>query len=253
MDDIQKRLTAKKQKLDSFKPFPPELIKNLDDWYKVELTYTSNAIEGNTLSRAETAEVVEKGYTVAGKTVTEHLEAQNHARAWDFIKTLVDKKRQNLTADDILTIHKIILTKIDDANAGRYRNVPVRIAGSAVVLPNPAKVAGLMGDFMAWLTSDLVEHPVLTASQAHYKLVTIHPFVDGNGRTARLLMNLLLLQQGYPPVNIKPEVRMHYLRSLEKAQLGDSLYDFYRLILTCEEESLDMYLDALTQSKNPQI
>src|SRR2546430_12146477 len=131
MDELLKKLTAKKDRLDGLPPLPPELIKNLDEWYRVELTYTSNAIEGNTLTRAETALVIEKGITVQGKTLTEHLEAKNHAAAVDFIKALAKRtKPTDIIEGTILDIHRHILKSIDDANAGRYRNVPIRVQGS---------------------------------------------------------------------------------------------------------------------------
>jgi len=129
-------LTRKKQQVDRFRPFPPDLSRNLDEWFKIELTFTSNAIEGNTLTRRETAVVIEKGLTVAGKSVTEHLEATNHASALDFVLSLVKKKPARLTAKDVLAIHDLILKRLDDDSAGRYRSVPVRISGSAVIMPN---------------------------------------------------------------------------------------------------------------------
>lgn len=244
MNDKLKQITDKKQELDKFKPLPEELITNLNKWFKVELTYTSNAIEGNTLSRAETALVVEKGITVSGKTLGEHLEAINHVLALDFIKSLSLKKRQEITESDILEIHRIILTKIDDTNAGRYRNVPVRIAGSRVIMPNPLRVPEMMKELTEWLQKDSNEHSVTLSAMAHYKLVSIHPFVDGNGRTARLLMNLILLQEGYPPAIIRREDRSKYIDSIEKAQLGGSLNDFLKVIYEAVESSLDIYLEA---------
>lgn len=244
MDDKLKQLTDKKNKLDSFQPLPPELTTNLDEWFKIELTYTSNAIEGNTLSRAETALVVEKGITVEGKTLEEHLEAINHVLAIDFIKSLALKKRQDIKESDILEIHKLILTKIDDTNAGRYRSVPVRIAGSTAIMPNAVKVPELMKEFIEWLKKDSSDHPITISAQAHYKLVSIHPFTDGNGRTARLLMNLLLLQEGYPPAIIQKEERNKYINVIEKAQLGESLNDFLDLIYEAIDRSLDIYLEA---------
>lgn len=244
MDDILKRLTEKKRVLDAYRPLPPELVKNLEDWYKVELTYTSNAIEGNTLSRQETALVVEKGLTVAGKSVKEHLEALNHAHALDFITSLITTRRKEITENHILEIHKLILSKIDDTNAGRYRSVPVRIAGSTVILPNPLKVPDMMQQFVEWLHEDTQLHPATISAEAHFKLVTIHPFVDGNGRTARLLMNVLLLEEGYPPAIIRNEDRTLYIDSIEKVQLGGSLDDFLHLIYEAIERSLDIYLDA---------
>ncbi len=241
-------LTEKKKKLDTLRPLPLELVKNLDDWFKVELTYTSNAIEGNTLSRAETALVVEKGITVEGKTLKEHLEAVNHAEALEYIKILVRKKRQNLTENDVLDVHKLILSKIDDQNAGRYRNVAVRIAGVPVVLPNPRKVPELMTEFYWWLHKKNNDHPVKIGADAHLKFVTIHPFIDGNGRTARLLLNLLLLQQGYPPALIRKEDRRAYLDSIGKAQLQGEADDYYEVIHKAVNRSFTIYFEAL----NPQ-
>lgn len=245
MKDFLPQIDTKKQRLDAYRPLPPELVKNLDEWFRVELTYTSNAIEGNTLTRQETALVVEKGLTVAGKSLREHLEAINHAQALDFIAALVTKPRQELSENDILDIHNLILQSIDNLNAGRYRRVSVRIAGSTVVMPNWAKVPDLMNAFYEWLQHDSISHPVLLAADAHYTFVSIHPFIDGNGRTARLLMNLLLLQQGYPPALIRKEDRRQYINALEQAQLGGPLDDYYRVIGEAVERSLDIYLEAL--------
>ena len=237
------RLTAQ---LDARRPLDPAQLRNLQGWFRVELTYTSNAIEGNTLTRQETALVVEKGLTVGGKSLVEHLEAANHAKALDWVQTQVHRQPQELTADDILTLHRLVLKGIDDENAGFYRSITVRIAGAAVVLPNPLKVPDLMAQFVDWLTDDQTVndlHPVELAAEAHYRLVSIHPFVDGNGRTARLLMNLLLLQAGYPPAIIRPENRLDYLNALEKAQLGGPLDDFHQLIAAAVERSFEVYLE----------
>lgn len=241
---IYGRLTEKKQILDGYRPLPLALVKNLEDWFRVELTYTSNAIEGNTLTRRETAVVIEKGLTVGGKSLREHLEATNHARAIDFIQTLIAKKPTQFNAHDVLDIHSLILKSIDDENAGHYRRVPVRISGSAVVLPNPQKVPDLMDEFQSWLAGKHDLHPVAFAGEAHYRLVTIHPFVDGNGRTARLLMNLLLMMYGYPPGIIRKRDRLAYIGALEKAQLGGSKQDYDALIAKAVDRSLDIYLNA---------
>ncbi len=245
MDVKIRQLTTKKQQLDTFRPLPSELVKNLDEWFRVELTFTSNAIEGNTLTRAETALVIEKGLTVQGKSLKEHLEATNHAEALDYVKTLVGKKRQDITEQDILDIHGLILSKIEEGNAGRYRTQHARLTGSEVVLPNPVKVPELMAEFMVWLKGDNPDHVVKIASDAHYKLVSIHPFSDGNGRTSRLLMNLLLIQEGYPPAIIRKEDRLAYINSLEKAQKGSGINDFYNLISEAVDRSLDIYLEAI--------
>lgn len=238
------KLFNKKTKLDQYRPLSQALVKNLDDWFMVELTYTSNAIEGNTLTRAETALVIEKGLTIGGKSLKEHFEASNHAHALAWVKTLVSKPICNISEDTILRIHRYILSAIDDTNAGYYRNIPVRISGSSVVLPNPRKVPELMADFIEWLHAS-TQNPVELAALAHYKLVTIHPFVDGNGRTARLLMNLILMIYGYPPAIIRPEDRFKYIKSLEDAQLGGPLDKYMALIARTVEASLDIYLKAV--------
>jgi len=238
------KLIEKKRALSSLRPLPAELVRNLDDWFKIELTYTSNAIEGNTLTRRETAVVIEKGITIGGKSLKEHLEATNHAQALDQIKIIAGKKLPSLMLKDILTIHGIILKGIDDENAGRFRNVPVRISGSSVIMPNPRKVPELMAEFQKWLNSKNSLHPVAFAGEAHYRLVSIHPFVDGNGRTARLLMNLILLMHGYPPAIIKKSERLSYISALEKAQLGGSREGYDKIIYKAANRSLDIYINS---------
>ena len=239
------KVTKKKQQLDQHRPLPDALMRNLEDWFRVELTYTSNAIEGNTLTRRETAMVVEKGITVGGKTLIEHLEATNHARALDWVRDQVKRKPHDLIEKDILQIHDIILKGISDEGAGHYRSVAVRISGSTVILPNPLKVPDLMDDFITWLKQTDKLHPVELAAEAHYRLVTIHPFVDGNGRTARLLMNLILLMTGYPAAIIRKRDRLAYIGALAKAQLGGSKEDYLKIISSAVDRSLNIYLKAL--------
>ena len=238
-------LEQKKAIIDSHRPFPKEVIHNLDQWFEVELTYSSNALEGNTRTRVETALVLEKGLTVGGKPMKDHIEAINHKKAIEVLKNLLDKKKIDL--EDILYLHKIILSSIDDDNAGTLRTVPVRISGSNVILPNHAKVPRLMESFIQMLNA--VEIPVLEkAIQAHYEFVTIHPFTDGNGRTGRLLMNLILMKGGYPPAIILPKDRLSYIKSLEKAQLGGPINDYEKVMEKAIDRSLDIYLKALGES-----
>lgn len=245
---LLERIDAKKKILDNCRPLPSALVKNLNEYFAVDYTYHSNAIEGNTLSLQETALVVEKGITIGGKTVQEHLEAINHAHAIEFITQLTHKKRDEITTDDILAIHKIILQKIDDMNAGAFRKVAVRITGSTTTFPNYAKVPLLMVEFMQWLHTTH-EHPALVAALAHFKLVCIHPFIDGNGRTARLLMNLLLLQEGYPLAIIKREQRADYIKAIEIARDTENYDPFYVLILEAVERGLDFYLEMISESE----
>jgi Fic family protein len=252
-----KKLTEKKKKLDKHRPLDAALVRNLEEWFRIELTYTSNAIEGNTLSRAETALVVEKGLTIGGKSIAEHLEATNHAAALDFVKEQIKRKPSELKEKDIFKIHEIILDKIDRDNAGIYRRSPVRISGSAVVLPNPRKVQDLMDEFFRWLRKEEKMHAVELAAEAHYRFVTIHPFIDGNGRTGRLLMNMILMMRGYPPAIIRKNDRLAYIKSLEKPQLvngeGDSKNDYFKLIAAAVERSLNIYLKAIEgQDQEPE-
>jgi len=238
-----------KTRLDAFRPLPPAMVENLERWFLIELTYTSNAIEGNTLTRQETAVVVEKGLTVSGKSLVEHLEATNHAKALGRVVELARSEKESLSERTIMELHETILRGIDDENAGCYRSIPVRISDSSVVLPNPIKVPQKMTEFVAGLTDSGALHPVELAAMAHYELVTIHPFTDGNGRIARLLMNLLLLQQGYPPALIRKRDRLKYLKALEQAQLGGSKDDYLRLIHGSVRRSFDIYLKALSNEK----
>jgi Fic family protein len=250
MTDDLKRIHDKKKRLETFRPLPKVVLKNLDEWFKIELTYTSNAIEGNSLTRQETALVVEKGLTVEGKSIQEHLEAINHAKAYEFIEGLIKEKSTDITHTTILDIHSIILQNIDSTNAGRYRTVPVRIAGSPVIMPNALKVPDLMKDFITWL-HNADKGSIETAAEAHFKFVSIHPFTDGNGRAARLLMNLILMQAGFPPALIRKEDRKAYINSIEKGQLAGDLSDYYPLIFTAVERSLDIYLETAEPKEAP--
>lgn len=245
MDSKLQELTNKKRQLDSLKP---KLQSQLEDWLKVELTYSSNAIEGNTLTRVETAEVIDKGVTatISGKPLKDQLEAINHAKAVEFVRELAEKFKghQFIKEEHILAIHKIILSGIEDEWAGRYRETEVFIRSAAVTLPQPQKIPYLMDEFVQWLELEQEEHPVHIAALAHLKLVTIHPFVDGNGRTARLLMNLVLQLHGYPMAIVRNEERTDYLDALATAQTKDNLKPYLNLIENAVDRSLDTYLNA---------
>ncbi len=247
LDTLLKLVAEKKKQLDSLRPLPPALIQNLEQWFAIEQIYTSNALEGNTLTRHETALVIEKGITVAGKPLKDHLEAVNYAIALHFVGDLIHKKRSTLTITDILDIHRIILKSIDDEHAGIFRKIAVRISGSTLTLPDPIKVPDLMNEFIQWLTTT-ADSPIMIAAQAHYRLVSIHPFIDGNGRTARLLMNLLLIQEGYPPAIIPMEKRAAYLAALTEIDATGNYKDFKVLITQAVEHSLDVYLEAAQKS-----
>jgi len=241
-------LIKKKAQLDSLRPLPKQTLQSLEDWLKVELTYSSNAIEGNTLTRRETAEVIDKGVSavISGKPLKDLLEARNHAQALEFIKELARKRKgyQFVTEDDIKAIHKIILTGIEDGWAGLYRQMEVFIRGSNAEFPHPREIPTLMKKFIDWLHNLQDTHPVRVAADAHFKFVTIHPFKDGNGRTARLLMNLILILTGYPMAIIRNEERTAYLSTFDHMRNYHNMQPFYDLIESAVERSLDAYINA---------
>ena len=242
---MKAELEAKKQRLDGLRPLAPESLAALERWFDVELTYTSNAIEGNTLTRQETALVLEKGITVRGKPLKDHLEAVDHLEAWNYVKDLAQAATP-ISEHDVRQIHALVLGRSQRQEAGRYSQTQRLIAGSKVVLPTPVEIPPLMADFGQWLTS--VEPGCAAAFEAHYRLVSIHPFTDGNGRTARLLMNLLLLRAGWPPVVIGPEHRPDYLDALEQRQTGGDVEPYGTFMQARLLESLDRYLDVLEPS-----
>lgn len=201
------------------RPLSASLRYSIEADWEIAHTYNSNAIEGNTLTLAETKAVLLHGVTVSGKPLREHLEATNHRDAWRQMRVLAGSQVP-LTENDILALHRTILTGIQSDEAGRYRRDRVRIAGSSLILPNPLRVPDLMSQWATGL-SRIDGHPVLHAARMHYHFVAIHPFIDGNGRTARLLMNLLLLRAGYPAALIPVSARAEYYATLEDANHGD--------------------------------
>lgn len=198
------------------------------NWLKTELSYTSNHIEGNTLTKRETTLAIEEGITSTSKPIKNYIEAQNHARAFDYIVSLKDAEIPSYEPV-ILKIHELILNGINDADKGKYRSVRVRIAGSNAILPNPLKVPDLMSDFCKML--DCRADSILKAIDAHYKLVEIHPFIDGNGRTARLLLAFILLRINIIPLIIQPRERKRYLDSINKRNTNGHFLQYYKYML----------------------
>lgn len=256
MNDRLMELTRKKKELDKLQPLPKTLLQNIEGWLRVELTYSSNAIEGNSLSRLETAEVIERGVSavISGKPLQDQLEVINHAKAVEFIKELVAKRKshQHITEEDVLAIHKIILTGIADQAAGKYRTSEVFIRGSDVEFPLPRQIPALVKEFFRWLEGQQDEHPVRVAADAHFKYVSIHPFIDGNGRVVRLLMNLILLINGYPMAIIRNEERTAYLKTFDAARNENNMEPFYRMVEEAVNRSLDIYLKA-AKGKQPAL
>lgn len=241
-------IDAKKQKLDSFRPLDSEQSLNLNKVYDVDMTYHSNAIEGNTLTYSETKLILEEGITINGKSMNEHLEVINHKEALVFVEELVNIPTSQIKESDILNIHGLILKSINSKEAGKYRTQPVGVRksnGEIYHFTEPLLVKEKMEEFIYWVQTSKDLHPIQRASEAHYRLVSIHPFIDGNGRTARLIMNLILMQNGYVPSVIRVENRSEYIQAIEKAQNSDSLEDFHKVIVTSVNKNLDFYIESL--------
>jgi Fic family protein len=243
INDIETRTCKLKKILKN-----PEAWTVLKNWLLTELAYTSNAIEGNTLTRRETALAITENITASSKPIKDYIEARNHSDAFKLILKL-SKNKSPVSEDDILTIHREILKGINDSYSGRYRNINVRISGSRVVLPNSAKVYDLMKKFNKWLFENKF-YPPHKASEAHLKLISIHPFIDGNGRTARLLMNLILLKAGYLPSIIRRRDRRQYLDVIELAQITDNKISYAEFMTKAYIRSLDTYLDIFNKNKS---
>jgi len=244
LSELLNNIDQLKQKLDSVRPLINESLLNAID---IEYTYDSNRIEGNTLTLRETDIVINKGLTIGGKSMREHLEANNHYEAILYIRDLLEAEFV-LDEKAIKDIHSIILRGIDRDNAGKYRGVPVAISGSRHLPPQPWQVPKLMEDLDVWIKSEAKNlHPVIFAAEIHERIATIHPFIDGNGRTARLMMNLVLLQSGYT-ITIIPgdlENRLAYYNALEKCNIDSDKTDYILLIAGFVYNSMDSIVKKL--------
>lgn len=236
-----------KAEFDRLLPFPIAAFNSLKKAERVEWIYNSNAIEGNTLSLIETKVVLEEGLAIGGKRLQEHFEVINHSEAISYIENQVNWV-DPLDERTLKMIHHLILKNIDDENAGAYRSFNVRISGSQHEPPHFLQVPDEMKRLFAWYEEEKEQlHPVELAALFHFKFVYIHPFADGNGRTARLLMNLILMSHGFPPAIVKAEneQRLTYYETLEKASVQKEVQPFVALIATYVEESLINYLKAV--------
>jgi Fic family protein len=239
-----RKLDVLKQKLDSYRPLPTEIVSNLHEDLVLRWTYNSNAIEGNTLTLKETKVALE-GITVGGKTMREHFEAINHRDAIFFVEELL-QQNATLSAWQIKSIHQLILKNIDDKNAGIYRRVNVTISGAEHVPPDALHVESEMNRFIDWYQNQASAlHSVERAARVHADFVKIHPFVDGNGRTARLLMNLELMKDGFPPVVLPVEKRLEYYEALDYAHTKNNYGPFLILMADVVETAFKPYWHAL--------
>lgn len=247
METLLASIAGKKAELDRLRIRAPGGTTNFDHSQDLELTYTSNAIEGNTLTAVETTMVIEQGITVAGKPLRDHLEAIDHFEAIHYVRTLARQKTP-LTEMDVRNLHRLVVLRSKPDIAGRYAD-----QGRYVLtdtgrhgFPSPAEVPALMGDFSAWL--GLAANTPESAFTAHRRLVEIHPFNDGNGRTARLLMNLILIRGDYPAIAVRPQDRPAYIAGLQQAQSGGGTDAFDRLLYERLDSTLEEYVNAARQA-----
>lgn len=241
MEHLEK-LDLYQNAINELRPFEGEMLKQIKDFYRVGLTWTSNALEGNSLTESETKVLIEDGLTVGGRPLRDMFEAVDHAKAYDYMFTLLANKE--ITEENILYLNKLFYKNIDEEFAGRYRDIPVFISGSNYPVSKVEDIQSEIEDLCKWIKTERKKyHPVEFATLLHKKFVFIHPFKDGNGRVARLLMNTALIQDGYLPALIPPILRTEYISLLEKAHEDDS--SFINFIGERELESQKDFLRLL--------
>jgi Fic family protein len=245
--DKLKHLDSLREQWQKSKPLNRTQLQKLKEYFSVKYTYDSNRIEGNTLSLQETQLVIKEGVTISGKSLREHLEAINHSEAVDFLEDLINEK-EILNKRSLLDLHRLVLKSIDSENADVFRKVPVSIGGSAFLPPQPFMLDKLMEDyFIHYNRQKKMMHPVILAAEMHERLVSIHPFLDGNGRTSRLVMNFILLQSGFTITILKgdAESRINYYKSLEEVQTNNNPEPFYELVIDRVKASLEEHLNLV--------
>lgn len=239
-------IDKKKKQIDEKRPLSKYTVNNIREELLLQWTYNSNAIEGNTLTLRETKVVLEDGITIGGKTLREHFEVVNHKEAIFYIEDIVNEK-EPLSERQIKNIHYLILKGIDDEKAGVYRNRKVIITGATHSPPPPHQIKSQMEGLIEWYRNEEQKlHTVERAAKLHTDFVTIHPFIDGNGRTARLLLNFELMKDGYPPAIIRADDRRDYYDALDKAATTGDYDDFTLMVRDALEKSLDLYLDLIS-------
>lgn len=242
-DDYFQNIDEKLAKLNHKRPLSEDSAKSLRDAINLEWTYNTNGIEGSTLTLKETKVVLE-GITIGGKTIKEHLEVINHETAILYLESLIEYD-SDISEWNIKSLHQLVLKGIDDENAGKYRNGNVIISGAKHIPSEHIRVPELMEKLIINYNDWKEFHPIIRASLLHGELVKIHPFVDGNGRTARLIMNMELMKNGYVPVIIKKEKRLKYYELLDVAHNSGDYTEFVKFVASSEEKMLDRYLDII--------
>ncbi|MEO6693659.1 MAG: Fic family protein [Ignavibacteria bacterium] len=248
--EIQVRIDKKLNELAKLRPIQSSLVNKLREQFALEMTYNSNAIEGNSLTQKETFLVINEGLTIKGKSFKDHLEVKDHYEALEYLHEFMRKdKKQTFTEVTLRAFHHLVLRETESKEAGKYRTGNVIITGSAHNPPEAYEVPAKMRELFEWIRRNKNKiHIIEMSAIVHHKISFIHPFADGNGRTARLIMNLLLMQKGFPMVVILNNDRKKYYDTLSKADKGEYV-SFVRFIAQAAERSLNIYLKALAPAK----
>jgi len=238
LQELLQKADTYKEKISAARPLEKEELKSLDNYFRIGFTYSSNALEGNTLTISETKILLEDGITVGGKPLKDCYEAVGHGDAYDYMLDLARQQDMTITEETIKRLHQLFYQRVDSEKAGRYRSIQVFISGTDYIPPSPAEVPQLMSHMIDQLRSSRTTlHPIELAAMAHKRLVDIHPFVDGNGRIARLLMNLILVNAGYGVVSIPPVWRNDYINALSASRRLNDMEPFSKLIAECVIET----------------
>ena len=242
---IYERIDANKAAIDVIRPFDGEMLRQIKAYYRIGLTWTSNALEGNSLTELETKILLEDGLTVGGKPLRDTFEALGHSLAYDYMFDLLGVRR--ITVEDAKSLHRLFFKSIDETNAGVWRDVNIVVTGTDSKFPSPSELDGLMADLGRWIEADRDKlHPIRFAAMLHLKFVTIHPYIDGNGRVARLLMNAALIQDGYLLAVVPPILRQEYMTAISRYQkngAADQFCDFIAERILESEKDMMRLLD----------
>lgn len=229
MNEKVKKVEELKNKLNSLRPLTEDELKRLNEEFMIEYTYDSNAIEGSTLTLEETALVLKENITIAEKPLNEHLSAIGHKDAYFYIEELI-KNKLPLSEKEILNIHSLVLMDRSEAK-GKYRNVPVKILGSNAKVSEPYLIKPNIENLLTWYQNDTINF-IEKVTRFHLQFETIHPFLDGNGRTGRLILNFELMKHGYVPINIKYQDRRRYYDAFKQYNETEDIS--YMVDLICD-------------------
>lgn len=246
LKDILLEIEARNEEIKNHSFATKTQIDNIKNYYRIPFVWSSNAIEGNTLTLEETEVILGEGITIKGHSLKESFEVIGGNAGYDYLFSLLTINSR-INSSVIREFHKLCTMGQEDVTPGKYRTHNVMITRLEKKLPNWQKVPELMDIFDTWLEQNKETNPILFASIAHARLVSIHPFADGNGRTARLLLNAILIKDGYLPVCVAPINRMDYITSLRTYNMGKrSVNDFVEVIAKIELQTQKDYMRLMS-------